>query len=342
MRSLAPLLLALLLAAPASAGVVRVPAASAAAPVAALGGMLSAALPSAAPLVLAAPSPVPSLLDTSKAEALIARARALPAAPIPAVAAVAAARPLRVLEAVNSTLRDFSPAQIRDMPIDALAALASVIMDGAEGRAPRPDLAAAAALSEANLAEVERRRGPVTETLHNPGHNESHGDMITSRGVPETVKRIDADGVVFRHYTTKEGLDAILAEKSLLNGFMPYVELARGLYRKTYRDLTGVFLTLPQVKGEGVGVPAREFTYYVDLLVPRGLPVLEIEKGAIFLVPLPARTRGWIADLYRKWVRGEPVDPAYKGSVEDVEKDGGVGPSLAMPIEIVGHGRSGG
>lgn len=343
MRRPALLLLALMLAAPARAAVGRVPAGSAAAaPVAALGGMLAAAMPSAAPLVLAAPLPTPSLLDTSRAEALIAHAQALPASPVPAAAAVAAAQPLQVLEAVNSTMRDFTPAQIRDMPVDTLAALASVIMDGAEGRAPRADLAAATALSEANLAEVERRRGPVAETLHNPGHNESHGDMITSRGVPESVKRIDADGVVFRHYTTKEGLDAILKEKSLINGFMPYVELARGLYRKTYRDLTGVFLTLPKVEGDRVGVPAKDFTHYVDLLVPRGLPVLEIEKGAIFLVPMPARTRGWIADLYRKWVRGEPVNPTYKGSVEDVEKDGGVGPSLAMPIEIVGHGRAGG
>lgn len=336
-------LLALMLAAPARAAVVRVPAASAAAaPVAALGGLLTAAMPSAAPLVLAAPLPTPSLLDTGRAQALIARAQALPAAPVPVPAAVAAAKPLQILEAVNSTLRDFTPDQIRDMPADTLAALASVIMDGAEGRSPRADLAAATALSEANLAAVERRRGPIVETLHNPGHNESHGDVITARGVPPAVKRVDAEGVIFRHYTTKEGLDAILQEKSLINGFMPYVELARGLYRKTYRDLTGVFLTLPKVEGDRVGVPAKDFTHYVDLLVPRGLPVLEIEKGAIFLVPMPARTRGWIADLYRKWVRGEPVNPTYQGSVEDVEKDGGVGPSLAMPIEIVGHGRAGG
>jgi hypothetical protein len=165
--------------------------------------------------------------------------------------------------------------------------------------------------------------------------------MITSRGVPETVKRIDAGGTVFRHYTTREGLDAILKENSLVNGFMPYVELAQALYRKTYRDLTGVFLTLPKVAGDRVGVPAKDFTHYVDLRVPRGLPVLEIEKGAIFLVPMPASTRGWVAELYRKWVRGEGLNPTYRGSVEDVERDGGPGPSLAMPIEIVGHGRAG-
>jgi hypothetical protein len=165
--------------------------------------------------------------------------------------------------------------------------------------------------------------------------------MITSRGVPETVRRFDADGVVFRHYTTKEGLDSILKEKSLKNGFLPYVELARALYTKTYRDLTGVFLTLPKVPGDHVGVPATDFTHYVDLLVPAGLPVLEIEKGAIFLVPLPARTRGWVADLYRKWVTGGGMSSTYKSSVSEVDKDGGVGPALAMPIEIVGSGRVG-
>jgi hypothetical protein len=330
--------LALLIALPARAGVVRVPASAAAAgPVAALGSLLTTTLPAVPSLVSAAPLPSPSMLDTSKALALIARAQALPA---PAPAAVpAAAQPLQVLEAVNSTLRDLTPDQIREMPEDRLQALAGVIMDGASGRESKADLTAVRALSEANLARVERLRGTVTETLHNPGHNESHGDMITSKGVPGTVRRYDADGVVFRHYTTKEGLDAILEEKSLRNGFMSYVELAQALYTKTYRDLTGVFLTLPKVSGDHVGVPAKDFKHYVDLRVPAGLPVLEIEKGAIFLVPMPARTRSWVADLYRKWVKGEGVNPTYQRSVSEVEKEGGPGPSLSMPIEIVGHGR---
>ncbi len=341
MRRPAFFLLALLLALPAGAGVVRAPASAAAAasPVAALGSMLTATFPAMSPLALAAPLPTPSMLSTSKVEALIARAQALPVAATPA--AVPAAPPLQVLEAVNSTLRDLTPEQIRDMPEAKLQALASVIMDGAAGREVKADLTAVSALSEASLARVESLRGAVTETLHNPGHNESHGDMITSRGVPETVKRYDAEGVVFRHYTTAEGHDAILKENSLRNGFMPYVELAQALYKKTFRDLTGVFLTLPKMAGDRVGVPAKDFTHYVDLLVPAGLPVLEIEKGAIYLVPLPARTRGWVADLYRKWVTGGGMNPTYKTSIEDVDKDGGVGPALAMPIKVVGSGRVG-
>lgn len=341
MRRPALFLLALALALPASAGVVRVPAAAAGAagPVAALGSLLASSMPSLAPLALSAPAP--ASLDLRKAAALIARAQALPVAASPAAAPASAAAPLRVLEAVNSTLRDLTPKQIAEMPADQLGALASVIMDGAEGREPRADLAAASVLSEANLARVEGLRGTFAETLHNPGHTESHGDMITARGVPPAVRRFDAEGTTFRHYTTKEGLDAILKGSSLINGFMPYVELAQALYRKTYRDLTGVFLTLPAVDGGRVGVPAKEFTHYVDVRVPKGLPVLEVEKGAIYLIPLPARTRGWMADLYRRWAAGGGVNPTYKSSVEDVEKDGGVGPSLAVPVEIVGHGLAG-
>lgn len=339
MRRPAFFILVLSLAIPAQAGVVRVPAV--AAPAAVLGGLLGATLPSIPALSAAAPMPVPALLDTNKALALVARAQALPASPVPAVAAPAA-EPLRVLEAVNSVMRDFTPEDIRDMPEDQLQALSSVIMDGAAGNEPKADLVAAGALSRANLARVERLRGTVAETLHNPGHDEAHGDIITSRGVPGTVKRFDASGVIFRHYTTEEGLDAILKEKSLRNGFMPYVELASALYAKTYRDLTGVFLTLPKVAGDRVGVPAGSFNRFVDLRVPAGLPVLEIERDSIFLVPMPARTRGWVADLYRRWVRGEAVNPTYQKGVEDLEKDGGTGPALNMPIEIVGHGRAGG
>lgn len=342
MRRTSSFLLAALLALPAGAAVVRLPAGAAAsvAPAAALGSLLATSLPALPALVSAAPAPAPAIWDASRSQALLPR---LTAAPLAAAASPAASAPgpLQTIAAVNSTLRDFTPAQIRGMPAETLSALASVIMDGAHGREPAADLTAASALSAASLAKVESLRGHVQETLDNPGHNESHGDMISARGVPETVKRFDAAGVVFRHYTTKEGLDAILRGKSLWNGFLPYVHLAPGVFRKTYRDLTGVFLTVPQVKGDRVGVPASEFSHYVDVLVPAGLPVLEIEKGAIYLIPLPGRTRGWVADLYRRWASGGGENPTYRRAVADVDADGGPGPALAVPVKIVGSGRVG-
>jgi hypothetical protein len=35
------------------------------------------------------------------------------------------------------------------------------------------------------------------------------------------------------------------------------------------------------------------------------------------------------------------MSSTYKSSVSDVDKDGGVGPALAIPIKIVGSGRVG-
>lgn len=340
MRRASSFLLALLLSLPAGAAVVRVPAGAAASPAAGLAGLLARSLPVLPSLAAAAPVPLPAMLDAGRAQALLERLQAapLPSLPLPAAAAPA---PLEVIAAVNATLRDFTPAQIRELPAERLQALASVIMDGAAGREPAPGLTAAAALSEASLARIERLRGRVAETLNNPGHNESHGDMISARGVPETVRRFDAAGVVFRHYTTKEGLAEILRGRRLRNGFLPYVDLAPGVFRKTFRDLTGVFLTLPRVDGGRVGVPAEEFGHYVDVRVPAGLPVLEIEKGAIYLIPLPGRARDWVASLYRRWAAGGGTDPAYRSAVADADADGGPGPALAVPVRIVGHGRVG-
>lgn len=324
MVRLAALSLALLAPLPAGATVARVPAAT-------LGKMLSNALPAIDALAKNAPLPTPALLDIGRLRALISRTKTLPAP-------VAAPSALRLLEAVNGTLRDFTPEQIRDMPAENIQVLAAAVMDGAAGRAPRA-ARAAAILSHAKAAHIERLRGTVTETLHNPGHTDSHADMITVRGVEPSVRRIDSSGMIFRHYTIAEDFDAIVREQKLWNGFMPYARIAPFLYRKTYRDLTGVFLTLPKVKGERVGVPAPEFNRYVDLRVPAGLPVLEIEKGAIYLIPLPGRTRDWIAQLYRRWATGETTDSTYAGNIAEVERDGGPGPSLSVPVEIVGHGR---
>lgn len=340
-----------------SAASAAAPVAAAPGTVAALGGLLAAALPGLSSVNPAAPAPValpslalpaqaagaavPALLDARKAAVLLRRAEAAASTLKPAEGAATApsAPPLKVLEAVNSVLKDFTPEQLQSMPEDRLQALAGVILDGAAGRAPRADLEASVVLAEAGLAKVEAARAGVRETLLNPGHNETHADMITARGVPEAVRRVDAQGTVFRHYTTKEGLEAILRTKSLWNGFMPYVQLANAVYHKTFRDLTGVFLTLPGVEGERVGVPKREFDHYVDIRVSARLPVLEVEKKAIYLIPMPGRARAWVADLYRRWMTGGDVGTTYARTLQDVEEDGGPGPELAVPIEIVDSGK---
>ncbi len=116
--------------------------------------------------------------------------------------------------------------------------------------------------------------------------------------------------------------------------------MAQGVHKKTFKDLTGVFLTLPAVPGDHVGVPAREFTHYVDVLVPENFPVLDVEKGRIFLIPLPGRTRSWVADIYRRWIGGGDAG-MYAQSAERLDAEGGPGPELVVPLSVVDHGQVG-
>ncbi len=313
--------------------------AAAQAPLVRLGSLLGPALsrlPELAPPALSPASllPAPAALQPALAEALLLRAEA-PAAESAAELPAASAR--RTLETVNSVLKDFSPEDLKAMPAEKLQALASVVMDRLDGGAAgADDPAGIAVLAQARARKIMALRGKVTETLYNPGHPENHGDLIDVRGAPERVKPVDARRV-YRHYTTPEGQAAILASGSLWNGFLPYVELAPGVFRKTFADITGVFLTVPKVAGDSVGVPAKDFKAWVDVEVPEGLPVLEVERGAIYLIPLPGRTRDWVVKLYRDWADGKPL-PAHEQETARKVAAEGPGPELRVPVRILGHG----
>lgn len=208
--------------------------------------------------------------------------------------------------------------------------------------APRADAQAVRVLAEAAEARLRPMAGrPALErSLYKPA-NDRHEEEIEVTGLPEGARFSKTDGSeVFRHYTTAEGLESIRAGGGLWNGFVAYVQRSSGLWRKTFKGLDGVFLTKPGVAGDRVGVPARDFPHYVDVRLPAGLPLIELEAGRIFLVPLPARTRGWIAELYRRWAGGGGASPAYEKTVADLDAQGGPGPALAVPVEVVASGQA--
>lgn len=350
MRSALALLLSL--AVPVSAANVRAPVPVA--PLARLAPVLSAALAAptlAKPALPGAPTAavaLPASLSPALARVLVARAAALPAARAASLAspaaqaepAQAAQAPAKALEAVNAVLKGVTPERLGAMSDDQLNAVGGLILDAMTGAAPRADAAAVAALSEAAAARLRPLAGrPALErSVYKPA-NDRHEEEIEVKGLPEGARVARTDGSeVFRHYTTEEGLRSVLAGGGLWNGFVAYVQRSSGLWRKTFRGLDGVFLTKPGVPGDVVGVPAREFPRYVDVRLPAGLPLVELEAGRIFLVPLPARTRGWIADLYRRWASGGEVSPTYAKAVADLDAEGGPGPDLALPVDVVASG----
>lgn len=295
----------------------------------------------------ALPAALPASLDAARARVLLERALALPAAAqaLPG-AAKAEARPsdapapTKALEAVNSVLKQVTPERLSAMSDDELNSVGGLILDAMSGAAPRADAGAVRVLAEAAEARLRPLAGrPALErSIYKPA-NDRHEEEIEVTGLPEGARFSKTDGgEVFRHYTTSEGLESIQRGGGLWNGFVAYVQRSAGLWRKTFKGLDGVFLTKPGVDGDRVGVPAKDFPHFVDVRLPAGLPLIELEKGRIFLIPLPARTRGWIADYYRKWAAGQDVSPMYQKTVADLDAQGGPGPTVAVPVEVVASG----
>jgi hypothetical protein len=61
----------------------------------------------------------------------------------------------------------------------------------------------------------------------------------------------------------------------------PYIEKSNR-YKVTFEDLTGAFVTLPDVKPESIG--ATGFYGFIDLVFPNGTGVLEFPNN-IYMVP---------------------------------------------------------
>lgn len=170
------------------------------------------------------------------------------------------------------------------------------------------------------------------------GSATKRGDDFYSWGVPRQATW-STEGRIYRHYTeSQDVVDEIYRTGGLTNSYVTYEEVAPQISRIRHQDLTGIFLTSLETVPALVG---RDHSYYfVDVRVPDGVPVLELEKDRIFLIPLPARTRPWVKDYYRKFLDGhlEP-DNNYFNMCRDLKMRGGSTPDLMMPLEIVGSGR---
>jgi hypothetical protein len=165
---------------------------------------------------------------------------------------------------------------------------------------------------------AKQKEGMVEETIVN---NDKHIHLVY-HGVPSQVKLFDHKGVTFRHYfgTTGQKQSAV-TQKALVAGPVAYAQVSPG-YRADYVDLVGVFLTKPDVKPEQVGVPGHGD--YVDMRLPADTAVLEIEPGAIYLVPGDPKRPDWIVDYYNKFKAGEKVPDYVMATIKKIDAEGGL------------------
>lgn len=205
----------------------------------------------------------------------------------------------------------------------------------------------AQALAEHILAN----RGPTQETIINPWPEHltkkgierpfNHAENIEIRGYPSHIKKTETRDRVFRHYTYSiETVEAIKANGVLVNGPRVFDEASPGLYHRSYLDLTGVFLTSRTVDAFTVGVGSRQGgMFYVDVKIPDNVPVLEVKRDQVFIVPLPKRNPEWVEQMYRDYKNGKAPESKYLERMREIEREGGTR-ARAIPVEVVGFGKT--
>lgn len=346
------------------------------APLVELGGFIHLSLDGPGPPYLGRPGDplalgpgLPPVLSPTKANILYERARTLaPKLPAPEIAPIPSRFPgvlpktdppalPELLYAVNSVLKDISPERLSSMPVEELHGLASAILT----QIPQAQREGETRDSAGGIATVSRAR--AERILYQRSwllRKEPLGDdKISVQGVPKHVKLLrpaDHDSAkkdhplsdpkaVFRHYAKNDWDAMIIAESGLLEASpLPYMKIKGFSHSEKayiYGPLTGVFLTLPDIPPEAVGVPGRQA--YVDLRLPRGLPLLEIEPKRIYLAPLPAPLDRTAWYQYQEGLKKGDLSRLRLLADEErmrlLNPDGVPGPFLSVPIEVVGGGR---
>lgn len=186
-------------------------------------------------------------------------------------------------------------------------------------------------LSQANAKELLARKKAGLSTREILSDPEKSSVIVA--GVPAFVTLHGfAASKIFRHYTAREAVEAIVHSGWLKAGTLPYITVGGGI-RRTYEDLTGVFVTTPEFRPEFVGLARGADKNYVDFYFHRGTAVVEIEKG-ILLVPGKQDFPGWLKAEYRKWRDGHYVPPEYEKEMLARMEQAGIEPAT-VPIRIV-------
>lgn len=146
----------------------------------------------------------------------------------------------------------------------------------------------------------------VTQSFFDSGHP----DIIDVRGIPADAAFIRAGTRVYRHYSTPAICKKLREELQLRSGANSYVQNSPGLYRKLFSDLHGIFLTLPAQRAQNVGVAAAAHDF-VDIVLDADTPLIELEAGKIFLIPLPPRHFEWIENA---------LAPIFEEEISEEEK----------------------
>lgn len=160
-------------------------------------------------------------------------------------------------------------------------------------------------------------------------------------GTPTSVRELGSPekNQSFRHYISdEESYEKIIEQSVLQAGNSPFMTNDSSVVQK-YRDLTGIFFTLPEVSS--ISVVGKSSPYYVDFTIPDSVPVLALNERN-FLIPADVPTPQWMLEIYhRVQSEREELTPFERQVIQQIEDRGRElqHDRVWVPIEIQHHGK---
>ncbi len=139
-------------------------------------------------------------------------------------------------------------------------------------------------------ASVEWSLAVLIYSGFNMTHQVFLGDRLIHHGYPRFVKRLQESPELFRIYTRSRAVaESIVEGGKLLASHKGHIIRPRGIV-ENYIDLTGVFLTRPDVEPSRVWLENDSHRHFVDFKLPSAVPLLALDShGDALLIPGPAR-----------------------------------------------------
>lgn len=152
---------------------------------------------------------------------------------------------------------------------------------------------------------------------------------FVNRGLPQThevirLSETETSQRTFRHYTSTEGLEQILASKTLIVGKTAYVD-----FQSIFTDVRGVFLTDPQAESGAVGLHADNVSW-IDIKVDPKIPVIKLSRfPIIYVIPGVGTPPEWMKAAYQGQNKNNKSSSTEPYRIFDWQ-------ATEVPVQIVG------
>ncbi len=157
-------------------------------------------------------------------------------------------------------------------------------------------------------------------------------DIEFFTGFPQRVELKIAGTEIYRRFSPNN-FTVIKEEKILRAGSRPLI-LPQSHLRKEFVDLTGIFMTTPDVDPANLLMGYHYYTPYVDFQLPVGLKILFFGDGN-YLVPGAPSVVSWMAKAYADSQISKIINPLYQFNFDLIDRRGGLKLPLLVPIILV-------